>query len=102
MIVEFSVQCWVGVAESCTVADLNDRGIRAIRRLPATRSIDKSGACVVNFPDRTRLDLRPAPVFDLVSNDRDRPVYQPFVLQDRPETVACAGAILLEVWSKLS
>lgn len=82
------LQCWIDGDESCSVADLNDPGVRAIRRFLVQRPNDRGGAVAIHFPDQTRITVRLARVSDLDPNDWDQRVYETVVL---PDTVQAPG-----------
>jgi len=77
------LQCWIDGVESCTFADRNDPRIRAIRRFLVTGPVDRDSAIVVDFPDRTRVDLRLARESDPDPNDWDQRVYELVVLHEK-------------------
>lgn len=82
------MQCWIDGVESCSVADLNDPRVRAMRRFLGQRAAGRDGAISVHFPDGTRIMVRLARLSDLDPNDWDQRVYKTVVL---PRTVQAPG-----------
>jgi hypothetical protein len=77
------LKCWIDGTETCSVADLNDPRVRAIRRFLGQSSAEQHGAVVVHFPDQTRIDVHLARVSDSDADDWTQSVYE---LEVRPGT----------------
>ncbi|MDZ7791536.1 MAG: hypothetical protein U5L08_13790 [Xanthomonadales bacterium] len=75
-------QCWIDGMESCSVADRNDPRVRAIRRFVTQGALDRGGAVIVHFPDRTRIEVKLKRVPDLGPDDWGQRVYELVVLPD--------------------
>ena len=76
------LQCWIDGMESCSVADRNDPRVRAIRRFVTRGALDRGGAVLIHFPDRTRIEVRLKRVSDLGPDDWGQRVYELVVLPD--------------------
>lgn len=75
-----ALQCWIDGVEGCAAADRNDPRVRAIRRFLAQDDGARAGAITVEFPDRTRIQVRVQRLTDLGPDDWDRRAYASEVL----------------------
>lgn len=75
-----ALQCWIDGIEDCVAADRNDPRIRAVRRFLARNAGDRAGAIIVEFPDRTSVQLRVQRLAGLGPEDWDRRAYASEVL----------------------
>lgn len=91
------LKCWIDGIERCSVADRNDPRVRAMRRFLVLGPTDRDGSVAVQFPDRTRIEVRLKRVSDLGPDDWDQSVYEPVVLAETaqapglPAVPSCRG-----------
>lgn len=76
------LQCWIDGMASCSVADRNAPRVREIRRFLTQGPLDRDGAVLVHFPDRTRIEVQLARVSGLEPDDWRQRVYELVVLPD--------------------
>lgn len=76
------LQCWIDGIPHCSVADINDPRVRAMRRFLAQRRADQGAVISIHFPDRTWVMVLLERLSDLDPDVWEQRVYETVVLTD--------------------